>query len=219
MDPTVCIVMCCSLLYHVMVCVYHIICMLYCYTTTGLASTSVFGCLWLSLSVVLVILVHDSWVNRLVYILRENSDCTEESTGYWVIRRGISLFIRISKYRHKQQECLVEKNGGGRVGPPNKGNKKSRSERVPGIPYNGPGKGGHKNSNGRGNGGRGDRNECERGKGFKGGNGLYEDAERFLPSEVLSKFTNLSPNAAPYTTSSEHSARFSSSSRWTMRAK
>jgi hypothetical protein len=62
MDPTVCIAMCCSLLYHVMVCVHLIICMLYCYTTTGLASTSVFGCLWLS--VVLVILVRDSWVNR-----------------------------------------------------------------------------------------------------------------------------------------------------------
>src|SRR6056297_1726853 len=69
MDPTVCIVMCCSLLYHVMVCVHLIICMLYCYKTTGLASTSVFGCLWLS--VVLVILVHDSWVNRLVYILAD----------------------------------------------------------------------------------------------------------------------------------------------------
>jgi len=93
MDPTVSIVMCCSLLYHVMVCVHLIICMLYCYTTTGLASTSVFGCLWLS--VVLVILVRDSWVNRLVYILRENSNRTEESTGYWVIRCGISLFIRI----------------------------------------------------------------------------------------------------------------------------
>ncbi|EWM20199.1 hypothetical protein Naga_101002g2 [Nannochloropsis gaditana] len=62
MDPTVCITMCCSLLYHVMVCVHLIICMLYYCTTTGLASTSVFGCLWLS--VVLVILVRDSWVNR-----------------------------------------------------------------------------------------------------------------------------------------------------------
>src|SRR6056297_3153575 len=93
MDPTVCITMCCSLLYHVMVCVHLIIYMLYYCTTTGLASTSVFGCLWLS--VVLVILVHDSWVNRLVYILRENSNCTEESTRYWVIHRGLSLFIRI----------------------------------------------------------------------------------------------------------------------------
>src|SRR6056297_2990486 len=55
--------------------------------------TGVDQCLWLS--VVLVILVHDSWVNRLVYILRENSNCTEESTGYWVIHSGISLFIRI----------------------------------------------------------------------------------------------------------------------------
>jgi hypothetical protein len=40
----------------------------------------------LCLSVVLVILVRDSWVNRLVYILRENSGRTEESIGYWVIR-------------------------------------------------------------------------------------------------------------------------------------
>jgi hypothetical protein len=53
-------------------------------------SLVVFGCLWLSL----VILVHDSWVNRLVYILRENSNCTEELIRYWVTC-GISLFIRI----------------------------------------------------------------------------------------------------------------------------
>ncbi|EWM20688.1 hypothetical protein Naga_100433g3 [Nannochloropsis gaditana] len=61
--------------------------------TVCIAMTGVDQCLWLS--VVLVILVHDSWVNRLVYILRENSNCTEESTGYWVIHSGISLFIRI----------------------------------------------------------------------------------------------------------------------------
>ena len=30
----------------------------------------------------------------LVYILRENSNCTEESTGYWVIH-SFGLFIRI----------------------------------------------------------------------------------------------------------------------------
>jgi hypothetical protein len=32
----------------------------------------------------------------LVYILRENSGRTEELIGYWVIRCGISLFIRIT---------------------------------------------------------------------------------------------------------------------------
>src|SRR6056297_1033448 len=79
MDPTVSIVMCCSLLYHVILCVHLIICMLYHRTTTGLASTSVFGCLWLS--VVLVILVRDSWVNhwstfsgRIVVVLKNQLD-------------------------------------------------------------------------------------------------------------------------------------------------
>src|SRR6056297_2821349 len=80
-----------------MVCVHLIIYMLYYYTTTGLASTSVFGCLWLS--VILVIFVHDSWVNRLVFILRENSNYTEELIRYWGTC-GISLFIRIRSDRY-----------------------------------------------------------------------------------------------------------------------
>jgi hypothetical protein len=75
-----------------------------------------------------------------------------------------------SKYGHKETECLVKKNGGGRAGPPNNGNKLGRYERVPGNPYNGPGKGG-RISYGRGNGGRGGRNGRGRGKGLHGGNG------------------------------------------------
>jgi|SRR6056297_275826 len=74
------------------------------------------------------------------------------------------------KYGHRETECLVKKNGGGRTGPPNNGNKSGRYERVPGNPYNGPGKGG-RNNFGRGNGGRGGRNGRGRGKGLHGGNG------------------------------------------------
>ena len=74
------------------------------------------------------------------------------------------------KYGHKEIECLVKKNGGGRAGPPHNGNKLGRYERVPGNPYNGPDKGG-RISYGRGNGGRGDRNGRGRGKGLHGGNG------------------------------------------------
>jgi hypothetical protein len=74
------------------------------------------------------------------------------------------------KYGHKEIECLVKKNGGGRGGPPNNGNKSGRYERVPGNPYNGPGKGG-RISYGRGNGGRGGRSGRGRGKGLHGGNG------------------------------------------------
>src|SRR6056297_2634101 len=74
------------------------------------------------------------------------------------------------KYGHKEIECLVKKNGGGRAGPPNNGNKLGRYERVPGNTYNGPGKGG-RNNVGRGNGGRGGRSGRGRGKGLHGGNG------------------------------------------------
>jgi hypothetical protein len=78
--------------------------------------------------------------------------------------------IWCSKYGHNEQECLVMKNDGGRVRPPNNGNKLGRYERVPGNPYNGPGKGG-RNNFGRGKGGRGGRNGRGRGKGLHGGNG------------------------------------------------
>jgi len=74
------------------------------------------------------------------------------------------------KYGHKETECLVRKNGGGRAGPPHNGNKLGRYERVPGKPYNDPGKGG-RNYYGRGNGGRGGRNGRGRGKELHGGNG------------------------------------------------
>jgi hypothetical protein len=74
------------------------------------------------------------------------------------------------KYGHKEIECLVKKNGGGRVAPPDNGNKLGRYERVPGNPNNGPGKGG-RNNVGRGNRGRGGRNGRGRGNGLHGGNG------------------------------------------------
>ncbi|EWM20134.1 retrotransposon ty1-copia subclass [Nannochloropsis gaditana] len=74
------------------------------------------------------------------------------------------------KYGHKETECLVKRNGGGRAGPPHNEKKLGRYERVPGNPYNGPGKGG-RISYGRGNGGRGGRNGRGRGKGLHGGNG------------------------------------------------
>jgi hypothetical protein len=74
------------------------------------------------------------------------------------------------KYGHKEIECLVKKNGGGRAGPPNNGNKLGRYERIPGNPYNGAGKGG-RISYGRGKGGRGGRSGRGRGKGLHGGNG------------------------------------------------
>jgi hypothetical protein len=74
------------------------------------------------------------------------------------------------KNGHKEIECLVKKNGGGRIGPPNNGNRLGRYERIPGNPYNSPGKGG-RNNLGRGNGGRGGRNGRSRGKGLHGGNG------------------------------------------------
>ncbi|EWM20389.1 hypothetical protein Naga_100417g6 [Nannochloropsis gaditana] len=79
MDPTICIMMCCSLLYHVMVCVHLII--LYVILLYD-NRTGVDQCL--QLSVVLVVLVQDSWLNRLGYILRKNSNCTEELIGYWI---------------------------------------------------------------------------------------------------------------------------------------
>jgi hypothetical protein len=70
--------MCGSLLYHVMVCVHLIILYdIFLYDNR----TGVDQCLWLS--VVLVILVQDSWLNRLVYILRENISCTEELN--WIL--------------------------------------------------------------------------------------------------------------------------------------
>jgi hypothetical protein len=50
----------------------------------------------LCLYVVLVILVQDSWLNRLVYIPRENISCTEELN--WILgypQRCFGLFIRI----------------------------------------------------------------------------------------------------------------------------
>jgi len=55
--------------------------------------TGVDQCIWLS--VVLVILVQDSWVNRLVYILRENSGRTEELN--WILGhpQRFGLYIRI----------------------------------------------------------------------------------------------------------------------------
>ncbi|EWM20477.1 integrase core domain protein [Nannochloropsis gaditana] len=74
------------------------------------------------------------------------------------------------KYGHKEIECLVKRNGGGRAGPPHNGNNLGRYERVPGNPYNGTGKGG-RNNFGRVNGGRGGRNGRGRGKGLHGGNG------------------------------------------------
>ncbi|EWM27851.1 Zinc finger, CCHC-type [Nannochloropsis gaditana] len=74
------------------------------------------------------------------------------------------------KYGHKETECLVRQNGGGRAGPPNNGNKLGLYERIPGNPYNGPGKGG-RNNFGRGNGGCRGRNGRGRGKGLHGGNG------------------------------------------------
>jgi hypothetical protein len=77
---------------------------------------------------------------------------------------------RCGKYGHEEIECLVKKNGGGRAGPPDNGNKLGRYERVPGNPYNGPGKGG-RNNFGRGKGGRGGRSGRGRGKGLHGGNG------------------------------------------------
>jgi len=55
----------------------------------------------------LVILVHDSWVNRLVYILRENSNCTEELIRYWVTC-GISLFIHILYILRENSNCTEE---------------------------------------------------------------------------------------------------------------
>ncbi|EWM24808.1 hypothetical protein Naga_100628g2 [Nannochloropsis gaditana] len=71
-------------------------CMLYYRTTTGLASTSVFGCLWLSLVVGRIGYLSTRFLGEsLVYILRENRGRTEELTGYWVIHSGICLFIRI----------------------------------------------------------------------------------------------------------------------------
>ena len=55
--------------------------------------TGVDQCLWLS--VVLVILVRDSWVNRWSTFSGRTSGRTEEAIGYWVIHSGICLFIRI----------------------------------------------------------------------------------------------------------------------------
>jgi len=63
--------------------------MLYYYTTTGLASTSLFGCH-------LVILEEDSWVNRLVYIHREIFNCTEELNWILGYPRCFGLLIRIT---------------------------------------------------------------------------------------------------------------------------
>jgi len=64
--------------------------MLYCYTTTGLALTCV-------LVICRIGYLSTRFLGEsLVYILRENSGRTEEITGYWVIRCGITLFIRIT---------------------------------------------------------------------------------------------------------------------------
>src|SRR6056297_1033449 len=58
--------------------------------------TGVDQCLWLSLVVGRIGYLSTRFLGEsLVYILRENSGRTEESTGYWVIHSGISLFIRI----------------------------------------------------------------------------------------------------------------------------
>src|SRR6056297_3081989 len=63
MDPTVCIVMCYSLLYHIMVCVHLIISIIVRQQDWRRpVSLVVFGCL--RLSVILVVLVRDSWVNH-----------------------------------------------------------------------------------------------------------------------------------------------------------
>ncbi|EWM20476.1 hypothetical protein Naga_101444g2 [Nannochloropsis gaditana] len=63
--------------------------------------TGVDQCLWLSLVVfgwlwlALVILVRDSWVNHWSTFSGRTSGRTEEAIEYWVIHRGICLFIRI----------------------------------------------------------------------------------------------------------------------------
>jgi|SRR6056297_1941189 len=77
--------------------------MIYYYTTTELASTSVF-LLWLS--IVLVILVHDSLVNHLVCTLRENSNCTEELIASWV-NRGVLVCLFASPLTLSTTELLV----------------------------------------------------------------------------------------------------------------
>jgi hypothetical protein len=101
------------------------------------------------------------------------------------------------KYGHKEIECLVKKNGGGRAGPPHNGNKLGRYERVPGNPYNGPGKGG-RISYGRGKGGRGGRNGRGRGKGLHGGNGC-----RYCG--IADHWGNECPKSNPKSNPKEHS--------------
>src|SRR6056297_4361121 len=58
--------------------------------------TGVDQCHWLSLVVGRIGYLSTRFLGEsMVHILRENSGRTEASIGYWVIRCGISLFIRI----------------------------------------------------------------------------------------------------------------------------